>query len=140
VPLSEHEQRLLEQMERALYAEDPKFATSMRTSRAGRGDRRKAVVGFVSFLLGLVLLMFGVVTKVIPVGVLGFAAMLAGVFFAWSGISGPNQGSPLLAPADESDRRRPGFARGRSARGKSSDSLSERMESRWRRRREIGDF
>ena len=26
MPLSEHEQRLLEQMEKALYAEDPKFA------------------------------------------------------------------------------------------------------------------
>jgi hypothetical protein len=26
VPLSDHEQRLLEQIERALYAEDPKFA------------------------------------------------------------------------------------------------------------------
>ncbi|HZF87360.1 DUF3040 domain-containing protein, partial [Streptomyces sp.] len=25
MPLSEHEQRMLEQMERALYAEDPKF-------------------------------------------------------------------------------------------------------------------
>jgi len=30
MPLSEHEQRLLEQMEKALYAEDPKFATSLR--------------------------------------------------------------------------------------------------------------
>ncbi|GAA3106389.1 hypothetical protein GCM10020254_60330 [Streptomyces goshikiensis] len=29
VPLSEHEQRMLEQMERALYAEDPKFATAL---------------------------------------------------------------------------------------------------------------
>ena len=30
MPLSEHEQRLLEQMERALYAEDPKFASALR--------------------------------------------------------------------------------------------------------------
>jgi len=29
VPLSEHEQHLLEQMEQALYAEDPKFASQM---------------------------------------------------------------------------------------------------------------
>ncbi|HNE89871.1 MAG TPA: DUF3040 domain-containing protein, partial [Actinomycetota bacterium] len=35
MPLSEHEQRLLEQMERALMAEDPKFATSLRHGSSG---------------------------------------------------------------------------------------------------------
>ena len=40
MPLSDHEQRLLEQIERALYAEDPKFAstvssTDLRTQPAG---------------------------------------------------------------------------------------------------------
>ena len=39
MPLSEHEQRLLEQMERALYAEDPKFASSLRSSGARPGVR-----------------------------------------------------------------------------------------------------
>ena len=34
MPLSEHEQRLLEQMERALYAEDPKFASTLRSADA----------------------------------------------------------------------------------------------------------
>ena len=32
MPLSEHEQQLLEQMEQALYAEDPKFASQMQGS------------------------------------------------------------------------------------------------------------
>ena len=32
MPLSDHEQRLLEQIERALYAEDPKFASTVRTT------------------------------------------------------------------------------------------------------------
>ena len=45
MPLSEHEQRLLEQMERALYAEDPKFASSLRSAGPRPGRRRKAVVG-----------------------------------------------------------------------------------------------
>ena len=30
MPLSEHEQRMLDQIESALYAEDPKFASSVR--------------------------------------------------------------------------------------------------------------
>ena len=45
MPLSEHEQRLLEQMERALYAEDPKFASSLRSSGPRPGIRRSAVTG-----------------------------------------------------------------------------------------------
>jgi hypothetical protein len=36
MPLSEHEQRMLDQIERALYAEDPKFASSVRASRMRR--------------------------------------------------------------------------------------------------------
>ena len=43
MPLSDHEQRLLEQMERALYAEDPKFATTMRGADLRRRYRRRAV-------------------------------------------------------------------------------------------------
>ena len=41
VPLSDHEQKLLEQIEQALYAEDPKFAASVRKvkSRRPRGRR-----------------------------------------------------------------------------------------------------
>jgi hypothetical protein len=42
VPLSEHEQRLLEQMERALYAEDPKFASTLRSAGPRPGSRRRA--------------------------------------------------------------------------------------------------
>ncbi len=45
MPLSEHEQRLLDQMERALYAEDPKFATSMRNPNPLAGDKRRIALG-----------------------------------------------------------------------------------------------
>jgi hypothetical protein len=60
VPLSEHEQRLLDQIERALYAEDPKFASAVRhtdlRSHLRRRIKRMAVlvfVGFAAFLTGL---------------------------------------------------------------------------------------
>ena len=49
MPLSEHEQRMLEQMERALYAEDPKFATALEGSGLRTYTRRRvyqAVAGF----------------------------------------------------------------------------------------------
>ena len=56
MPLSEHEQRLLEQMERALYAEDPKFASSLRSAGPRPGNRRKAAIGVLTLLVDGVLL------------------------------------------------------------------------------------
>jgi hypothetical protein len=139
VPLSEHEQRLLEQMERALYAEDPKFATSMRHSRGGAGDRRRIVIGVIGLLVGLGLLVAGVASKLVIVGVLGFLAMLGGLWLAISALrpapeQGAGSGEPG-APTNITSRSR------KSPRSKrSGESLSDRMEERWRRRRETGDF
>ncbi len=140
MPLSEHEQRLLEQMERALYAEDPKFATSMRNSRGGAGDRRRVAFGVVALLVGLGLLVAGVAAKLVVVGVIGFLAMLGGLWLAISALRpGPEQpASPAGpgAPTNISSRSR------KTSRSKqrSGESLSDRMEERWRRRRETGDF
>jgi Protein of unknown function (DUF3040) len=139
VPLSEHEQRLLEQMERALYAEDPKFATSMRSARGGAGDRRRIAIGVVGLLVGLGLLVAGVAAKLVVVGVLGFLAMLGGLWLAISALR-PAADQPAAtegpgAPTNIASRAR------KSPRSKrSGESLSDRMEERWRRRRETGDF
>jgi hypothetical protein len=80
VPLSEHEQRLLEQMERALYAEDPKFASSLRSAGPRPGSRRRAAIGVLVALVGVALLVAGAATSIIPLGVVGFLAMLGGTF------------------------------------------------------------
>ena len=52
MPLSEHEQRLLEQMERALYAEDPKFASALRGSDLRGRYRRRALLGAFGVVVG----------------------------------------------------------------------------------------
>jgi hypothetical protein len=44
MPLSDHEQRMLDQIESALYAEDPKFASSVRR-RVARPDGAATVAG-----------------------------------------------------------------------------------------------
>lgn len=85
MPLSEHEQRLLEQMERALMAEDPKFATSLRHGRSG-ADRRRVVAGVVGALAGMGILLAGVSTNIAPLGVFGFLVMLAAAFLVVSGL------------------------------------------------------
>ena len=53
MPLSEHEQRMLDEIERALYEDDPKFATSVNVSRI---RRRRPIVAGCLFVAGLVAL------------------------------------------------------------------------------------
>jgi hypothetical protein len=127
VPLSEHEQRLLEQMERALYAEDPKFVSSLRGTDLRSHYRRRAVQSAAGFILGLVLLMTGVVQpSLVAVSVLGFVLMLAAAVFAvssWRKIAGSGEGArPSSAP--------------KSKRKPAKRGVTERFEDRWRRRRD----
>src|SRR5699024_8101285 len=82
VPLSDHEQRLLEQMEQALLADDPKFATTMRGSDLRKRYRRRAVLAAGVFVLGIVMLMTGAVTQIIALGVVGFVVMLVSAWYA----------------------------------------------------------
>src|SRR5690606_37321029 len=81
VPLSEHEQRMLEQLEQALAAEDPKFASSMEGSRRGGPTRLRWIVGVVGVLVGLGLVLIGIQTTLL-VGAAGLAVMVAAVAFA----------------------------------------------------------
>ena len=83
MPLSEHEQRLLDQIERALYAEDPKFASTVRGARLRRPSRRRRLYGIIAFLVGVALLVFGVIVplklaSIQIVSVLGFLVMFVG--------------------------------------------------------------
>lgn len=108
MPLSEHEQQLLAQLEKQLHADDPRFVTSM-GSRAVRGtSTRNIVLGIVIAVVGLLVLLGGVVIKSVLLGVLGFVVMGAGVYVATlrsgkprsaggSGAGGgPRRSSPFL--------------------------------------------
>jgi hypothetical protein len=82
VPLSEEEQRLLEQMEEALAAEDPKFVSALRGSSTRSRHKRLTILGCLGFLIGLATLMTGAVVAKTPVAVLGFVLMLGGAYLA----------------------------------------------------------
>jgi hypothetical protein len=147
VPLSEEELRLLEQMERALVEEDPKFASTLRGTSLRSIARRKAVIAGVVFVIGVAVMMTGLVMQWIPVGIGGFVVMLASATVALSALRG-QRGAPAAA-ADAPARTDPqsgltllqgGRRERRPRRTKSSDSFMERMEERWRRRRETGGF
>ena len=78
MPLSEHEQRLLDEIEQALYAEDPKFASSVRAARRHRRFRSSVLLGILGVLVGLGLVLVGLLANVVAVSVVGFVLLVAG--------------------------------------------------------------
>ncbi|MFI9640122.1 DUF3040 domain-containing protein [Micromonospora sp. NPDC051925] len=127
MPLSEHEQRLFEQIERSL-AEDPKFASAVRASDPRFHTRRRLLVAAGVVVVGLALLVYGAVIKTPPLAVAGFVVMLAALGYAVQ--SHRRAQSPDLHVVGGTTSRRP---RGRGGR---RPSLLDRMEDRWRQRPE----
>lgn len=132
MPLSEHEQRMLDQIESALYAEDPKFASSVRGGNLRTPSTRRRLQGAGLSVLGLAMLISGVAIKATMIGgfpvlsVLGFVVMFAGVVFAVTG--------PLVSGGRERGGA-PGPTRQRRGKGGGgSGSFTNRMEDRFRRR------
>lgn len=144
MPLSEHEQHLLEQMEQALYAEDPKFASQMLSAGARTRLRRRILIGVLVALAGLALVVLALADQLIWLGGIGFAVMVAGAGYA---ITPPRAsvGAPLRAvgtdgktkaraPHPASERARPGRRVNRAT----ASGFMQRLEERWDRRRGSG--
>lgn len=81
--LSDKEQRLLEQLEAALAAEDPRLASTLRGTTNRTLHRRRAAIAGVGFVLGMVALIGGMQISPI-VSVVGFVIMLAATVVALS--------------------------------------------------------
>lgn len=145
MPLSEEELRLLEQMEKALVAEDPKLASTLRGSTLRRHARRRAYVAAGVFVVGIVLLMTGVIIPQIVVGIVGFVVMLGSAYVAlvsWQGQSRVSEDAIAAQPGSftliEGGRSGKRHNRGRNA--GQHHSLMERFEERWKRRRDNNGF
>jgi len=138
MPLSDHEQRMLDQIETALIAEDPKFASSVRGGGLHAPSTRRRLQGAALFVIGLALLVSGVAFKATMIGsfpilsVVGFVVMFAGVVFA---ITSPRTvaGRDGSGPGADSGSGSAGAPRQRRAKG-SGGSFTSRMEDRFRRR------
>ena len=130
MPLSEHEQRLLEQMERALYAEDPKFASALRGPTCAAATAVVPCSGGFGVIVGLALLPVGIASQAVLLSVLGFLVMLGSAFFAVSSWRrAPAPGDAIVA--------QPSGGRGRKNKSKApKPKMMDRLEERWRRRRE----
>jgi hypothetical protein len=146
VPLSEEELRLLEQMERALVAEDPKLASTLRGTTLRATARRRALLAALVFVVGIVVLMTGAVMKATLIGIVGFVVMLVSAYVALTYWRGQNRtpdksvsergGHPSFSVIEG------GRAKKRTPRTRRSShqSLMARFEERWRRRRDQNGY
>ena len=118
MPLSEQEQRLLDEMERNLYHGDADFVASVGRV-PGRVNYTAVAGGVLLAIAGIGGLILGVLLQNWFVGVLGFAAMFAGVLLA---IGSPGRRRVATGAFSAAPRaRRSGFM--------------DRMNDRWERRR-----
>lgn len=113
--LSEHERKLLAQMEEALSADDPHLVSTLTGNRLYPG-RSRVLLGAALTVVGLATIFGGLIAKTTPVGILGFLISLIGVTLAIAGLSGV---SALRSPSKK------GGGRGK---------FSSRLEDRWERR------
>lgn len=135
MPLSEHEQRLLDQIERALVEDDPKFASTVRSTDLRTHMRRRMYRAGALGVVGLVVLVVGALAMNTWVGIAGFVVMIAAL--AWGLAAYKRLGSPAsshAAPDELAERRQ------RTPRGPASGGWRERVEERWKRRWDERDF
>jgi len=131
MPLSEYEQRVLEQMERQLTSDDPRLANTLQ-SRGRRGVGRWVLVA-AGFIGGLLLLVAGAAMSQLWLGVIGFLLMFGAVAFAFaapqpSGPAGVVRGDGSVAQRARAGQKRPPQQKG----------FMSRLEERWDRRRNEG--
>ncbi|MCZ4500523.1 MAG: hypothetical protein JWQ74_3078 [Marmoricola sp.] len=156
MPLSEEELRLLEQMERALAAEDPKFVSALQGRTLRRVARMRTIAAGAVFLGGVALLMVGAMSEQPIVGIVGFLVMLASAMVglaAWRGhrVTEDRPASPDgLFDFDDHPHRFEVIDGGRSGKTKrqprqarqrrprKQGTFMQRMEQRWQQRRDQG--
>jgi hypothetical protein len=121
MPLSEQEQRLLEEMERSLYQNDADFVATV-NPRRGKPNYTILIVGVLIALGGIATLVAGVIVRQPLVGVLGFAIMFTGVLLV---VAPPRRASVSAAPPSASDA-----SRGHSNSPRFMDNLNDRWDKR----------
>ncbi|GAA1062290.1 DUF3040 domain-containing protein [Agromyces bracchium] len=127
MPLSEQEQRLLEEMERNLYKNDADFVATVGGGGRGRPNYRAIVLGVLLAVAGAGALIGGVASQLTIVGVLGFALMFVGVLVAIT----PSKRRGATAPMPSSG------ASPKTA--KPQAGFMDRLNERWDRRQEGRD-
>jgi Protein of unknown function (DUF3040) len=123
VPLSEHEQRLFDQIEQSL-AKDPKFASAVRSTDPRFHTRRRVILAILIGVVGFGLVIAGAITKETPVAVGGFVVAFSALAFGGQSLRRGRNGGTLKSVGGTATR---------STRPRRM-SLIDRLEDRWRGR------
>ena len=137
MPLSEHEQRQLEQIEQALYRENRRLGRLVRSSDPRVHYRRRVVQAASGFAVGAGMVAAGVILPMVWLAVGGFVVMLVCGILAlnsWRHMAGVALGVAGRGPAGQRRRRRQ-----KNRGGGNRSAMMERLDERWRRRQE-GDL
>jgi hypothetical protein len=129
VPLSEHEQRQLEQIEQALYAEHPRLARAMRAKDPKVHYRRRVIQAAIGFVIGVGAVAAGFYLKYNWLAAIGFAIMI--VSSIWAVASYRRMAGIVTDRGQHRDRRDR-----RAPKAAANTGLMDRIEERWRRRQE----
>ena len=87
MPLSEREEKLLAQMEKALLADDPRLVSTL-TGAPTKSSRRNLGLAVVMFFAGFAGVFGGVFSKIYPISWVGFLICLTGLSILASGLKG----------------------------------------------------
>jgi hypothetical protein len=119
MPLSDHEKRLLAEMEAALQQDDPRLVSTL-TGKVRTRKSSRVLSGALTAVAGMAIIIAGLVSKVVPVGIAGFLVALTGLVLVFSNLSifGDSTGS----------------AQGAAPKGPKRGGWSTRLEERWERR------
>ncbi|MYM20921.1 DUF3040 domain-containing protein [Brevibacterium sp. 5221] len=137
MPLSDHEQQLLDQLEKQLRTEDPRFAHTIAQAPASQGpglSAKRFVAGILALVVGIGIAVASIFFLDLPFsaigGVVGFAVMVFGGYWAVSGTP-----SARAAAAESGAEEARG---GTKAAKRPTPGLMDRLEDRWDKRRGQG--
>jgi hypothetical protein len=119
MPLSEHEKRLLAQMEEALAVDDPRLVSAL--SGPSKVSRNRVFIAIALLLTGLATLFAGLVAQITIIGVVGFMIALAGLVLFFRAITTP--GALISTPSS-----------GNPKAPRSNKGFGDRLQERWDQR------
>ncbi|MFC6355852.1 DUF3040 domain-containing protein [Luethyella okanaganae] len=122
MPLSEQEQRLLEEMERSLYHNDADFVATV-GARRGRPNYRAIALGVLIAVAGIVALITGVALHQLAIGIVGFVVMFVGVLIA-------------ITPSKRSVAEEPKGPTSSASGAAAQRGFMDRLNDRWDRRQD----
>lgn len=128
MPLSEHEQRLFDEIEKSL-ADDPKFASAVRANDPRHHARRRLILAGIVLLVGIGVLVLGVARQNTLIGVAGFVIMLGAALLGLQSQRKVGRGSHLRVVGGTTSART-------GRRPRRQGGIVDRLEERWRRRPE----